>query len=200
MQRPSTLPPNGSLPLEVQLQSPLAQHAFRLLAAKPGRSLSSIARELGTDPGMISRAAKAGNWIVNVQRLLDSSQEAVQFAAAEEARRSRVTELAANRLFEKTIHSTLANLVEVNDQGEVVLREGCDVADVEKLARARQTHVKTTMLLTGEAAATMVAVGAASATRIVLDTSGLAPVPMPVKATVVGTSEALEDQAPGPTE
>jgi hypothetical protein len=101
--------------------------------------------------------------------------------AKEEARRSRAVGLNNNRIFEGAIDASLQGLIEVDDEGNVKLKPGVQPADVEKLARARQTHVKTTQLLTGEAAAMQRSAAAAGATRIVLGGS-VSPQPITIEA------------------
>lgn len=118
---------------------------------------------------------------------LDRSPEALAVAAQEEARRSRAAGLNSNRIFEGAVDAALKDLIEVDEHGNVRLRDGAQVADVEKVARARHTHIKTTQLLTGEAAAVAKSTAAAGAPRILLGASML---PQPIDAKIVDEKPA----------
>lgn len=176
--------PPGSFPLEIRSQPPLAKAAYSLFIAKPGRSIASIARELGVSRFTIDKFAAAGRWAYHLRDRLTRNPEYLAILAAEEARRSRSAGLSNNRIFEGAIEASLQGLVEVDECGTVRLKPGVQPADVEKLARARQTHVKTTQLLTGEAAANSRASAAAGAARIILG-APLQPVPITIEATEV---------------
>ena len=182
-QLPGDDPPE-CLPLEVRTQPPLARAAYAMLLAKPGRTLTSISRELGVEANTIQRLARAGRWAYHIRDRLNRNPEHLAILAQEEARRSRAGCLANNRVFEEAVSSALANLVDIDEQGNVRLKPGVEPGDVEKVARARQTHVKTTQLLTGEAAAAQRSAAAAGAARIILG-GALQPTPITLEATEV---------------
>ena len=181
---PNSRPP-GYLPPEIAAQPFLAQRAFTLLLAKPGRSLSSIARELGTSASTLSRLSRAARWETHLASLMATSPESLVASARLEAHRSRAEMLASNRLAQGAVDAALAELVEVDEHGNVRLRPGKDVSDVQKLALARQTHVKTTQMLTGEDAAIRRHSAAAGAPKIIINTRDMVPEPVPVSGHLI---------------
>lgn len=196
----------GFLPPDVALQCPFAQAAFIKLVDKPGRSLASVAREMGCHPRTLGEYAAAGNWAQHLSALLLNSPEAISVAAKQEACRSRAELLASNRLAQGAIDAALMDLLEIDEAGNVklrpaqfvtdddgkpmrteegeliVLRPAATVADVQKLQAARQLHVKTTAALTGEEAAIRKSVAAAGAPKITLNLRDRMPEPVPVDA------------------
>jgi hypothetical protein len=81
--------------------------------------------------------------------------------------------LASNRLAEAVIDAALVDLIETDEHGNVRLKPGRTVADVQKLQAARQTHVKTTAMITGQEAAERRLTAAAGATKIVMRVSAV---------------------------
>ena len=184
--------PPGYLPPEVGLQCPIAQRAFTLLLAKPGRSLSSIARELGTSPSTLSRLSRAGHWAAHLQNLLANSPESLVIAAKQEAQRSRAEMLASNPMRQATLDAAIKALIVVDEHGNATLRPGVEMREVAALQQAAANHVKTTMLLTGEEAAIKRAAAAASAPKIVINTRDMVPEPVPVAGSVVSHPVSVE--------
>jgi hypothetical protein len=185
----ATARPPGYLPSEVACQSPLAQHAFALLCAKPGRSLASIARELGACTSSIAAMARAGRWHLHLASFLQQSTEQIAQAAQQEAQRSRAELLASNRLAQGAVDAALADLIEVDEAGNVRLKPGRTVADVQRLQQARQTHAKTTAMITGQEAAERRQTAVAGATKVIMKIGALVPEALEreVKGTVVAS-------------
>lgn len=183
---PSIRPP-GYLPPEIAAQPALHRKAFVLLCARPSRSLASIARELGISKGTIHVWSHHARWATHLERFVEQSTESLAFAAHQEAQRSRAELLASNRLAEATIDAALVDLIETDEHGNVRLKPGKNVADVQKLQQARQTHVKTTAMITGTDVAHRAAVAAAGATRIVMKVGSVVGevVEQPARASVV---------------
>ena len=160
--------PVGYLPPEITVQGPLACAAFAMLCAKPGRSLASIARELGTSKATLTRLNQSGRWATHLKLVMQQSTEILCIAAQQEARRSRAEMLATNRLAEASIDAALMDLVEVDEHGNPRLKPGKDIQDVQRLQQARQTHVKTTAMLTGTDLAERRSVAQAGAQKVIM--------------------------------
>jgi hypothetical protein len=106
---------------------------------------------------------------------------ALAHPARAEACRSRSASLGSNRIFEAAVSAALEGLIEVDEAGNVKLKPGVQPGDIEKISRARATHIKSTMLVTGEAAANSRASAAAGAPRIILG-APLQPTPITLEA------------------
>ena len=173
------------LPPEIAAQCPIARQAFIMLLQSPSSSFASIARRIKTDRNNLTRWARAGRWRMHLIQRLNSSPETTAQLAQDEARASRVAELAANRLVRALLHSTMNNLADIDEDGCVTVRENVQVADVEKFIRARGNHIKTTMMLTGEDQQGRMAAATAGAARIMINTGSMMPEPVPITVTEI---------------
>jgi predicted transcriptional regulator len=182
--RTTSVRPPGFLPAAVAKQPVLAQRAFTLLVAKPGRSLRSIAQELGTTSRTLSHFSQAANWPANLALVFSQDSEALIQEAKHEARRSRGELLASNRIREGLLEAATEKMFEVNEFGKIELKPGVDVQDVQRLQMAMANHMKVTMLLTGEEQSLRRGVAQASASKVVIDMRHVNPEPVPVSGEI----------------
>lgn len=174
-----------SLPPDVRVQSALAQKGFALLISKPGRTLASIANALGVSRATVSQWSQAGRWSANARLILAQDVTSLVEQASQEAHRSRAAQLALNRQAEEVITAAFRNLVTVNESGQLELAPGVDLGDVARVTQARNVHLKTTAMITGEEAAQRTAAAAAGAAKVIIQAGSIRPEPVPVQGSVV---------------
>lgn len=177
--------PPGFLPPAVAKQPALAQKAFIMQCHKPGRSLVSIAKELGTSAHTLHAYARSANWAQCIALVFTQDAEALHLEAKHEARRSRGELLASNALREGAMQAALEKMIELDDSGKVTLKPGVDIQDIQRLQMAMTNHLKVTMLLTGEEQSLRRGVAQASQAKIVIDMKNVVPEPIPVSGEVI---------------
>lgn len=188
---PSHRPP-GFLPSQIAAQSITAQRAFTLLCANPGRSMRSIAKEVGVCVSTLTALAKAGRWSLHLGQFIAKNAESLNVAAKEEAHRSRLELLDSNLMRQAVLDAAVKALIVTDEHGNPRLRKGAKIRDVASFNSAVANHVKTTQILTGEDAANRRSAAAAGAPKIVINTRDMMPEPIPVVAHVVSSADPPE--------
>lgn len=183
--RTTDVRPPGFLPAAVAKQPALAQRAFVLLCAKPGRSIDSVAKELGTNRTTLYTYARSANWAQQMALVFSQDADALVHEAKHEARRSRGELLASNRIREGLLESATEKMFSVNEFGKIELNPGVDIQDVQRLQMAMANHLKVTMLLTGEEQALRRGVAQAAQAKVVINMRDINPEPVPVSGEIV---------------